>query len=504
MHFGLRQGPWRTVFEGTFEGHEMEIGVNPEQAMLVMLFEKDRSSISGVIMQSYYLFSAVGEAETFLESLQNEAVILSRHDGKQTLQFLAVPSRPVFSKPIEEEVAKNAEILLKQAAEAGTKTASIAKSFDLQLTPLAKCSSSVKQAFFSQPIVIPMLAKEGQAIEIEKEEAIVETGSTEGAAVVLGMTKAGRHVKEPLQIFNRVLVTDGTLPQRVHAIQIIVESYLLANTSVVIFDGEKNFDGLAHPTSKKSELQGSGIGIEPIGFPTKEFIPGENVKINLNLMNPAGLLQFFGCEDKEMQKIFEAGLRKGSVESTQQLIENIESLDESAAENQFLKKRCERAAKLMDITYPELLDGGSNVEEIAKSWYSKIGRASIVNTGGLDARELTLLFYSLSKELAELCRQQPNTGKPKLMVCIPQVEKVFSVIDNIVLSDFIKVLAEMKRFGIGFVLGSEKVADLPKEVKTIIETRFGIIKENDVAIDMPNAKNYRLFLRPTLSQTKEG
>jgi len=502
MRFGLRQGPWRTVFEGDFEGHGMEIGANPEQAIIVLLFEKEGPSITGVIMQSYCVFSAVGEAETFLESLQSEAIVLSRHDGKQTVQFLALPSTPVFSKPAEEEVLKNADLLLKQSAEAGVKTSAVAKSFDVHLTPLAKCSNAVKQAFFSQPIVIPMLAKEGRTIEMEKQEEYAEASSG-GGSVMLGMTKAGKQVKEPLQIFGRVLVTDGALQQRLRFIQIIVESYLLANIPVVIFGKGKNFEGLAYPNPKKAELQISGIGIEPIGFPTKDFNPGENVTINLNLMSPAGLLQLFGCEDKETQKIFEAGLQKSRANSLAQLVQNIDSLDETVTENQFLLKRSERIARLMDLIYPGMIGAGTNVEEIAKSWYSKIGMAGIVHIDALDPRELTMLFYSLSKELAELCRQQPNTGKPKLLIAFPQVESVFSIINSIVLGDFIKVLTEMKKFGISFVLGSERMTDLPKEVQMIIETKAGIIKEKDIALDMPNAKNYRLFLRPTLSQEKE-
>jgi len=502
MKFGLRNGPWQAVFEGKFQKHDIEILSNPNQVMLVAIYEKEGENITGMVLQAFSIFSVAGEAETFVESLQREVMLLSRHDGKRTVQFLSLASKPSYAKASDEAAANAVDALIKELDQAVNKVQGVAKSFELHLTPLAKSSSAVKQSFFSQPAVIPMLVREKERIKFEKEEAIVEAG-IESAAVGFGMTKDGKYVKEPLQMFQRTVVTDGTESQRTHVIQIITESFLLGNVPVIIFDDSDTFSGLNHPSKKIDELRSHGVEIEPIGFPKKEFTPPKNLWVNMKVISPGGFLQLFGCKDSEAEKILAKGLEKGPVEKLDDLIRNIESLESEEVPNQFLKRRVERIVKLADVIYPEMFAGKNEVQEIAKSWFKKIGRASIIKTEGLDPRVLTFLFDSLANELVGLLRQKGETEKPKLLIAIPKIEKIFDIKSNLVLKDFIKVLTEMQKFGIGFVIGSERRTDLSKEMLHLVETKAGIIKGNDVALDLPNSKNYRILVRPTLSRSGE-
>ncbi len=499
MKFKLRNGPWKMIFEGNFQGHEMEISMNPEQVMLVAIYEKEGQETVGVILQSFAVFSAVGEAETFIESIQKEAIILSRHDGKRTVQFIAIASNQIYVKAEEEKVLKSVDDLLAEVSGSGNKIESVAKSFDLHLTALRKCSSAIKQSFFSQPFIIPMLAKEAKRIEIEKEEAQVESG-VEGAAVILGTSKAGKQIKEPLQMFQRTMVSDGTLPQREDFIRIITESFLLANTPVLIFDEHSSFLGLAHPAKNSSELQSHGIQIDPMGFPTKEFKVAKSIKINVNDISPGGFMQLFGWSDEEAEKIIVKGLKKGNVEGLEQLSDNIELLE---IENPFLKKRIERVLNLIATLYPQMFDGDNNIEEIVERKFQKIGSASIVSMEKIDPRALTLLLESLSTEVINFFSKKGEAKTTRLLVVIPRIERVFMIKENLALKEFIRMLTEMKRFGISFVIGTDKRSDLSKEILQLCETKTSIIKENDVAIDFPNSKNYRILVRPSLSRGKE-
>jgi len=499
MKFELRNGPWKTVFEGKFQEHEMEILMNPEQVMLVAIYEKEGPETVGVILQSFAVFSAVGEAETFIESLQKEAIILSRHDGKHTVQFLAIASQHVYVKAEEQKVLKAVDKLLEEVSGEGNKIESVAKSFELQLTPLGKCSSAIKQSFFSQPFVIPMLAKEAKRIEIEKEEAQVDSGA-EGAAVILGISKTGKQIKEPLQMFQRTIVSDGTMQQREEFIRIIVESFLLANTPVLIFDENNSFSSLAHPAKNALELQTHGIQIDPMGFPTKEFKIAKSIKINVNNISTGGLMQLFGWGDEEAEKIVVEGLKKGKVKGLEGLSDNVESLE---SENPFLKKRIGRVLNLINGLYPQMFDGDNNIEEIVQRKFKNIGRASIVSMEKIDPRALTLLLESLSTELINFFSKKGEAKTTRLLVVIPRVERVFMIKENLALKEFIRMLTEMKRFGINFIIGTDKRSDLSKELLQLCETKASIIKENDAAIDFPNSKNYRILVRPSLSRGKE-
>jgi hypothetical protein len=499
MKFGLRNGPWKTVFQGDFQGHDVEILSNPEQVMLVAIYEKDGQEVTGVVLQAFSVFSAVGEAETFIESLEREAVLLSRHDGKHTVQFLSLASRPVYAKASDEEVAKTVDGLISGLIQAVSKTGAVAKSFDLHLTPLAKCSGALKQAFFSQPAVIPMLVREKKRIEFEKEEQAVETGA-EGGAVLLGVTKEGKAIKEPLQLFQKSLVTDGSFSERVHFAQILAESFLLANVPVVVFDSKSIFFGLSHPNSNRAELESYGVDIDPIGFPVKGFEPRKNISVNINLVPPAGLLELFGCRDKETEDLVSKGLALGEVNSPDELIANIEKIPGKDFENPFLKKRVQRIVKLFEVVYPEFFGGKTDVEDIAKTWFKKIGRATIINVEKLDPRALTFLVESLSRELLKLFQKQGETSKPKLLLAMPDFGALFDLKENLLQKDLVRVFKEMSSFGVYFVVGAERRSDLPKELVQIVETKAGVIKGNDFALDLPNSKNYRLLLRPTLSQ----
>jgi len=192
-----------------------------------------------------------------------------------------------------------------------------------------------------------------------------------------------------------------------------------------------------HELRKKiSELQNHGVRIEPIGFPTKSFEPGTSVKVNLNVLSPDGILQMFGCRDKELEKILGIAMEKGKVESVGQLVKAIDSLESNETENQFLKKRLERIISLVEVIYPEMFAGENNLDEMVKSWFRKIGRASIVDIGALDARVLLFLLDSLSKELLKLFGKQGQGEKPRLLLAIPSIKKVFSLRENLVSRHF--------------------------------------------------------------------
>ena len=499
MQFGLRNGPWNVVFAGEFQGHEMEIVANPEQVMLVSIYEKTGQEYSGVVMQTFRVYSAVGELETFVESLEQEAVILSRHDGKRTIQFLALAGKPGYAKAGDEEVAALADRLMAAIQAFSKRTIDVAKSFDVHLTPLGESSGATKQAFFSQPMVLPMLAREKETIAMEKEEAEAEKGIV-GTAVMLGTTKDGKMVREPLQMFQRTLVTDGTVEQRNAFIRIFVESFLLGNVPVVVFERGNSLSGIDHPTEKMAELQSHGVDIEPIGFPTKVFEPGRNIGINLNAMNAASILEMFGCDDKEAEKILSRALGKGNLKGIPDLAAHIESFSDEEEVNQFLKRRLERIALLVDAIYPGLFSGPNDIEEIAKTWFRKIGRASIVKMDAVDPRAFIFIVDGLANELLGIFRKQGEAKNPRILVAIPDISPVFAIKRNPTLQDLEKALAEMKKFGIGFVIGSERRSDLGKEMLVLMETKASVVKENDVAIDLPNSKNYRIVPRPSLSR----
>ena len=160
--------------------------------------------------------------------------------------------------------------------------------------------------------------------------------------------------------------------------------------------------------------------------------------------------------------------------------------------------------KLVAVLYPQMFDGNNNIEEIVQRQFKKIGRASIVSMGKIDTRALTFLLESLSTEIIDFFSKKGEAKTTRLLVAIPRIEKIFMIKENLALKEFIKMLTEMKRFGINFIIGTDRRNDLSKELLQLCETKTSIIKENDAAIDFPNSKNYRILVRPSLSQKAQA
>ncbi len=494
MQFRLRQGPWETVFKGIFQGHELEVLRNSEELLLSVIYEKEGNEVTGALLQAFAVFHAAGEVQGFVESLDSEAVALSRHDGKNTMHFVAVLSKPDYSKMQEEQASAAADELIEQVKQRAAMLLDIAKVYELQLTQLQFCPESVRQGFFSQPLIMPLFARlQGEAVE---EKAVMPSGA---GTVVLGVTRGEKPVREPLQLFQRTIV-EGTAGQALHFVHLIVEAALLANTTAVIFDDAAHFRGLCNPNKSVAELQRYKVAIEPVGFPVKNFNAAEHLWVDLNSVSGKGMLQAFGCGSATTELV-EKGLEKGGVKSIEGLIESIEAAGSDSPS--FEAEKAKRVTKLIDLQYPGLFNGGNQLQEVVKGWVRGIGRASIIATSALDGRALCLLVNGFLNELLAFSRKKSWGTEMNALFVLPNADRVFPRRQTELSKDSVKALQQLQSHGVGFAATVKKFIDLDPEVVKLADARAGIVKENDAAVQLRGKKNYRVLLRPGLSEDSE-
>lgn len=500
MMFKLAQGPWTKLFEGTIEGQSVEIHSNEESMLLVLIFEKEQDKNVGLVIQLYKVFVCEGEIEAFVETLPKDAMVLLKHTGKKTMKFFVLGSEPGYAKFEESAVQDEFDMLLKKTISTSKTVKDISKAYELGLTEIRDAGEEEKQAFFAEPFSLQMLSRAGGGTKHQ------ETAQAPGFAgeLLLGLTKDGAIVKEPLQLFNRTIITGFGEKLRMHIAHLFIESTLTSNLAAVVIDWKNSFRGLAEPTRDLQGLRKFKVDFEPIGFPVAHFTVPENVKIDLGTVDIPGMLELFGAGTNVVTQIIGQQNSMKKFSSVQELVEEIKKTEPTEEASSYRINKAVRIMSLFELHYPKLFDGQNNFDEIAKSWMKGLGRAGVVHLENTDEKTSLLIVHCIVRGMLAHFKKQGQTNLLRAMIIIPETKRILSAtaqnqISKLIVGD----LNELGNYGVGFVLSSEKATELSQEIVLKSEAEIGIIEKNDVGIKIKNRKNYRALLRPGLSTCTE-
>ena len=503
--FRIASGPWEKLFDGSFQKHLVQILSNPESIIMVAIFETEGERVKGLIVEFFKIYYAVGSVETFSETLPRELVVLTKHDAKQTLKFLAIGSTPSFVEWKEEEVMQETDALLSKLKSSSEMIKDVSKAYDLKLIELKQAPSDVKEAFFTHPLLVPVLSTSYHAISTGQAESISETTVVKSVPgeVMIGITREGNLVEEPLNLLLKTGVFDGTEVNRNHIMQVLIEGALLSNVPAVVFDWDARFEGIAVASKDAEKFKEFKLDIEPIGFPAKKFKPLSDLQANLSMLNPEGLLELFGAGAKSVPaRVIMQAMTSGQQASIQTLCEIIRKIELTTEITVYQQLKAIRALNLMQVRYPKLFDGANNVEEVSKNWVRSIGQAGIIDLQGLDSRQTLMLISSIVKEMLAFYKNKGVSKQVKSMIFIPEINKLSAHYKNTLFKDLAQALNELKEYGIGFAVSSPKEIDLEEDIRKGLESEFGIVIQNDVGVKITNRKQYRVLVRPTLSELR--
>ena len=521
MKFKLTQGPWKPLFEGDFEKHPVEIFTSPDSMILVILHEKKGDKIVGSVVEVYKIFYATGDVDAFVETLPREVILLTKHLENQSLKFFMLGSTPTYIEYDEEKFAKELNTLVKKLQTASSMVKDISKAYHLTLKEIDKSDDTAKHAFFSQPLLVPLLATSSHPPKGEGRRAAhaeVKGGDTANAGaggevpdikgvvgdVILGITRATEPVQEPLVLFNRTIVSGGTHEERMHVMHILAEGSLMSNLATVIVDWDNDFSGLSTPSKDLEGLRKYKVEIEPIGFPIKNFSVPENVKVSLGSADAGGLMELFGTGDNVASKILIKVLSENKLTSLDELKAKINEIKEGGDFNDFQKIKTIRIIRLIALKYSGLFNGPNDVKEISKSWVKGIGRAGIISLKDSGNAQSLMVVQSLVRELLSYYKQQGASNELKSLLLISSAQKIAPLnAGNILMKEIARDLTELPQYGVGVVLGSERETDLDKNIQKKAEAKLAIIHGNDVGVQLKNKKNYRVLIRPGLSACSE-
>ncbi len=496
--FKIANGPWERLFNGTFQEHETEVYANPEKILMVLVYEKKLDRAEGAIVELYKVFHATGDVESFTETLPREALIVTKHDENLTMKFLLLGSKPTYVRWVEDEFIKEVDSLVKRLETSSVLIKDVSKAYELKIEDISESTEDVRKAFFEMPMLPPLLATSAHpGIESEaapKRQAI-------RGEVMLGTTRDRQRVVEPLDLFMKSAVTEGTKLERARIMVVLGESALLSNTPAIFFDFNKSFSGIGEANRNLPDIQKSMVEIDPLGFPLKSFKPRESLRIDLNILKPGHLAESFGVGDKDFARILGAILENGKVSSIEQLIELVSKTAPTEEFSEFEVLKAARILKLISIRYPFLFGAENDIEEMARQGTSNIARAAVLEFENIDERSTTLICHSLIREIFEYYKNMGPSHGMRVMLIVPS-PRLFSAKERqkLMAAELISMAKDFQKYGIGIAIGSDHLIDVEPEMRSQAEAEINIVSGNDASVQLKNRKAYRVLVRPALSR----
>ncbi len=237
-----------------------------------------------------------------------------------------------------------------------------------------------------------------------------------------------------------------------------------------------------------------------MGFPLKEFVPPENLKMELSMVFPEGLVELLGISNHEIGKNLVLFLHEHKLSTIDEAVGFLRQLPPSETFTPFQIASLSRLFRLLDQTYPSLFNGINPTEEISKSWFQSLGRAGVLRMKGLSIEWKRLLVGAILHGIYELYERKGVSGRVKSMIVIPEAEQLFDYTKQPLLSrEMERILGESATQDVGFLVSSAHEIDLPKNVLNLVEARLNLIGGSEAGVTLAGRKNYRVSIRDTYS-----
>jgi len=499
MEFKLSDGPWQSLFYGKMQNHECEVMINPQGIVFAFVYEAGENGRKGVLAQCYKAFFAKGNLESFVATLPRKALMFERHTETETFKFLLLDSGTAYTVYEENAVIKETDELMARIMSFSSLVQEVSNAYDIDLTELENATEQEKMIFQT----IPLLSMLGSPMVKRGGGTHTQMSGGHGE-IMLGVTKKGTIVKEPLDFFDMTQVSGGEKGDRLHLLHVLIESALLSNVPAIVVDWKNVFSGLHFPNEDADELKKFKVETDALGFPIKFFKIGKELRAELAYIDPATFLAAFGLTGTVQGTIIATALELGNSADIQQLIDHVNEIPDGEHVTPFKKREAARVLLLIDNMYPELFTGKNPLKELSEGWVRGIGRANILLFEKKDMRKEILVLQSLTQGLLTTFRARGDTSGLRALFFLLDAEEIIPKFKSTEASAKIAAdLASMRQFGLGFVVESEEKSNISKTVREKVDAELAIINRNDIGVIVKNRKNYRVLIRPGLSKCTE-
>jgi len=461
---------WNTLFQGSYGNQELTL-LYKEDILVTMLRARDQKS---ALLQVYKVFSAYGDSEMFAQTLPYNVILYHKHIGageKNTYKYLILNSDTEYVDTTT--LAYNIDKKIQELNKITTSIISIIKSYDIRLISLKLSSDDAKNYFFSDPGVLKVIVNLPPAFDFATFTSVDK--------LILGR-KNNLAITTTLENMRYTGVFGGTRDERLFAVKLICENYLIQSRTVVVFDNSNFFVSLAYPQQNLSVIKDYNLNMDAFGFPTKP-IGYFDIKIPLSSVPVAAFLDIFKFTGIAMDVIKKQYSDLVTMNDLVKKIITVELNDDlTGFEKQRILSRLALISKKFDNRFGEM-----DLSQILETRYKHIGSSKILK---IDVSDPLYSYYVLS-----VLKTIALNFKDELLVVIPEMPELFA--DNIAGKEILSVLN--KNSMLYHVISAESKSDIAND--ELYEVEIDLISDNDAVVRYPQRDPLRLLLRPTLTSS---
>jgi len=461
---------WNTLCDGRYGSSEYSI-LYQDDIFVSILKLRDQAS---ALVQVYKVFYAQGDIEMFLSTLPYPGILYEKHFNigeNNTFKYLFFNTDTEYAEVnvLSSYVDNKIQELNKKVGS----VISVVKSYNIKLSSLKLAPEDARNYFFSDPGVVKMLSNLPPSLDFSR---------TTIDKLIIGK-KNDILVTTSLDLQKSVTIVGGSFDNRMYALKVVCENYLLSSKTVMILDSTKMFVTLAYPQSDSAILNEYEMRMDPFGFPVKP-IESMDIKIPLGVIPLSAFTNLFKLSPLELrilEKIYTPNLV-----TLNDLRKKVISQGVDEEFSDFEKQRLLSKLILLDKKYENRF-GDTNLSVLFEQRYKHIGSVKLLN---VDATDPIYPYF-----VSQIINQLSLLVKDDVLLVVPESADIFN---NIFIGrDMIDKIKANSRICI--LLSSRLISDFRDGKLT--DVVISMIDENDAVIRYPNRDPLRLLLRPTLTSS---
>ncbi|MFA5357689.1 MAG: hypothetical protein WC308_02085 [archaeon] len=511
MDFKIDNGPWETVLNGKFQGHDVEIVSNPEHLFLVLIYDKDEKGVvNGALVEGYKAFTTRGNIDAFIETLPRPSLGVTKNIGEKTVRLFFASLDMIYLDFRHEDFVRKIDKMIANVSENANTMFDLARASSIELKEPNVSPSSEYEPILGDPFTMRLLMG-GATKKLDAAKGVKKTFGEEKSErkFQMGLTKTREIISENPENFSRALIMANNSNEQKYAAYIIAENFLLNNSPLLIFDSENYFEKLKNASKNDIDLKEGLVEFDPIGFPVKKILAKDEIKISLKDVDFVLLLNLIGTGDDEFEKKFALTASSAMADTTEELIEKLASMPANDSKNfeslkfeenkayfstgltDFEKIKAERIVNIIEQEFSGLFGKSVDPKELTTSWPGNLGKATILDTKKLSEKEKIMFEQTILRMLLKSTKEKSET---EYKIILPNAEKLFKTLP----SKSSSAIISLENKGVGFIFGIS-TKTFPNDLLETTTAKISIINKNDAAISIKNQRNYRVMLRPPLS-----
>ncbi|MCD6230080.1 MAG: hypothetical protein J7K00_04790 [Candidatus Diapherotrites archaeon] len=473
---------------------------NPDKDTLTIVFDGKGKSLKGMVVMFNKIYTVVGDVQHFASAIKRDIIIVEKHTQDKSFKFAVIPAYPKYVGLESEELSNAVQEMNKDLESISVSIKEIGKAYNIEFTSLKEAGKAAEMQFYSEPLMIVASAAVRSATDTGAYPASIKGTKSKIIAgeFVFGLTSDSTIAKISVQSLLKAVISGSLKSNRAAVTQVIAEGSLLNNVPALIFDMDAEFKGISLPSNDTSKFAESKIDLEPIGFPTKKFVAGKDIHVDLNLLPKGVFSQAFNLGDNEAANLIEETIfeSKGSITSVKEIFDKLQRKQG----NRFQINRAVRFLKVIEKSNENAFGGKNQVDDIIGGWRGSMGRVSHVDLSDYSTEVGVLMVYSVLEIVLQKFKKENHSKSIGGVVVIPHSELMFGENPTVMQSEFIKLSGECQNYGLGCCYLAETRHHLDRSMVESSTLDIEVIAEREVAVKEVAGRPYRVKVRPTLSR----